>query len=330
MQVSGGESAAEAGQGVATIAVGLVKTLRPHQWVKNLFVLAPLFFSQRYDEPLRLGLGLGSAFLFCLAAGSVYLINDIFDVEEDRQHPVKKHRPIPSGELPVSVARVAAGVLSVGTIGVCALINPWLGLIVGGYLVMNLAYSTVLKHVAFVDVCVIALGFVLRVLAGKYGIEYSGEFAIEIYLSEWLIGCTFLLALYLGLGKRVHELQMHVSGGEAKSRRVLEKYSARQLEFGFLFVGGLTIAAYTIYTLTAALPELTAAMTMQPLRREPTPFATPYLPLTVLFVVFGIVRFFQLANEDVPQSPTDLILRDRPFIANLVLWGGTMVGFAFL
>jgi len=307
---------------LTTVVVGLFETLRPHQWVKNVFVLAPLFFAQRYDEPDRLGLALGAAGLFCLAAGSVYLINDIFDVEEDRQHPVKQHRPIPSGRLPLSVARVSAPLLSIGVVGVCALIEPMLGLVVGGYLAMNLAYSAALKHVAFVDVTIIATGFVLRVLAGKY--------AVDVYVSEWLLGCTFLLALYLGLGKRVHELGLYAAEDETKSRRVLERYRAGALEFALLFVAGLTIAAYTIYTLTAALPELTKALTMQPLRRRPTPFASPYLPVTIVFAVFGITRFFQLVRSETPQSPTDLILRDPPFLVNLGLWGAVMLGFGWM
>lgn len=316
-----GDERAKGSPGAGTMALGLFKTLRPHQWIKNLFVLAPLFFSKQFMVPGKLALGFTAALLFCFAAGSVYLLNDIFDVEKDRKHPVKKNRPIPSGELPISVARIAAILLSVGTVGACALIDPMLSAVVGGYLVMNLAYSTFLKHIAFIDVSIIAIGFVLRVLAGKY--------AIDVYVSEWLIGCTFLLALYLGMGKRVHELRMYLSGDHGKSRKVLDRYHPEHLDFGFLFVSGLTIAAYTIYTLTAALPKLTAAMTIQPLRARPTPFATPYLPLTVLFAVFGITRFYQLANTDSPQSPTDLILSDWPFIINLALWGVTMLMFSF-
>jgi 4-hydroxybenzoate polyprenyltransferase len=310
------------------MAAGLFKTLRPHQWIKNLFVLAPLFFSQQFTDPTKLALGLTAALLFCLAAGSVYLINDIFDVEKDRKHPVKCKRPIPSGQLPIPVARVAAVGLSVGTVAVCGglawafeAVDYWMAAAIGGYLVMNLAYSMVLKHWAFIDVSIIATGFVLRVLAGK--------FATGIWVSEWLIVCTFLLALYLGMGKRVHELRMYLSGETEKSRKVLDRYNPDHLEFGFLFVAGLTIAVYTIYTLTAALPRLTGVLTMQPLRSRPTPFASPFLPVTVLFAVFGITRFFQLANTDSPQSPTDLIVGDWPFVANLVLWGAVMLGFSF-
>jgi 4-hydroxybenzoate polyprenyltransferase len=308
--------------GVGTMALGLLKTLRPHQWIKNLFVLAPLFFSKEFLHPETLSLGVAAAFLFCLGAGSVYLINDIFDVEKDKKHPVKCKRPIPSGQLPIPVAQVAAMILSVGTVALAALIDPMLSAVIGGYVVMNLAYSSALKHVAFVDVSIIATGFVLRLLAGKY--------AIGVYLSEWLIGCTFLLALYLGLGKRVHELRMYLDGEQEKSRKVLDQYRREYLDFAFLYTAGLTIAAYTIYTLTAALPELTQAMTFQPLRARPTPFATPYLPTTILFTVFGITRFYQLAHTESPHSPTDLILKDWPFIGNLAAWGVVMVGFSLM
>ncbi|MFB6372146.1 MAG: UbiA family prenyltransferase, partial [Bradymonadaceae bacterium] len=137
---TGGESA-QASPNVWTMTVGLLKTLRPHQWIKNLFVLAPLFFSKSFMQPRTLALGLLGALLFCLGAGSVYLINDIFDVEKDKKHPVKCKRPIPSGQLPIPVARVAAVVLSVGTVGLAALIDPWLAGVIGGYVVMNLGYS---------------------------------------------------------------------------------------------------------------------------------------------------------------------------------------------
>lgn len=295
--------------GGTSMVRGLLVTLRPHQWIKNLFVLAPLFFSKSFLIGSKLALGLTAALLFCLAAGTVYLVNDIFDIDKDRNHPVKRHRPIPSGQLPVGVARLVALVLGPGTVAAALAIDWRLGATVGGYLIMNLAYSMVLKHVAFLDVSIIATGFVLRVLAGA--------FAIDVYISEWLIACTFFLALYLGLGKRDHELRLFLAGEVKKSRKVLERYRAEHLDFAVLFVGGLTIAVYTIYTLTAALPD-------QPLRTQHTPFASPWLPATIPFAVFGITRFYQLINRETPESPTDLILRDASFIANLLLWGAAM------
>ncbi|MFB6263586.1 MAG: UbiA prenyltransferase family protein [Bradymonadaceae bacterium] len=303
---------------VGTAARGLVRTLRPHQWVKNLFVLAPLFFSKAFLDPNRLWWGMAAAGLFCLGAGSVYILNDILDVEEDRQHPVKKHRPIPSGELPVGVAWWSTAAIATGVMVGAYLLHPLVAACIGTYMVVNLAYSTVLKGVPFIDVAVIAAGFVLRVLTGK--------FAVDVYVSGWLLACTFFLALYLALGKRAHELAQ-ISA--ERSREVLEQYRADHLEFALLFVAGLTIALYTLYTVTAALPQLTPGLTTQPLRKYPTPFATRYLPLTVLFAVFGIVRFYQLVKSDSLESPTELILGDPAFVVNIVLWGATMLVIAF-
>lgn len=299
---------------LAQMLRGFLRTLRPHQWVKNLFVLAPLFFSKSFMEPGLAALGVGAALLFSLTSGTVYLINDIFDIEKDRRHPTKRHRPIPSGALPVRVAAACALGLG-GVTQLAAWLIDWrLGLVTLSYLVMNLAYSTALKHYAFIDVTIIAAGFVLRVLAGA--------FAIDVFISEWLITCTFLLALYLGMGKRLHELRLMEQGRVDRSRPVLERYRVEHLDFGVLFVSGLTIAAYTIYTLTAALPD-------QPLRSQHTPFASPYLPATIPFAVFGITRFYQLLNSESLDSPTELILKDIPFIANLGFWGGAMLTLAF-
>ena len=289
------------------VLTGIIRSARPQQWIKNLFVLAPLFFSTLFLEAKPLALGLGAMMLFCFAASAVYLLNDIFDIEKDRNHPVKQLRPIASGETPIRVAWAACAILASISVGVGMAIDWRLGAVLSSYLVMNLAYSTVLKHIPFVDVIIIATGFVLRVLAGA--------FAIDVYISEWLFGCTFLLSLYLGLGKRQHEMAMLKRGEASKVRKVLERYHPDHLEFAFLFVAGLTIACYTVYTLTASLPD-------QPLRTQKTPFASPYLPATIPFTVFGITRFYQLVNNDSPYSPTDLILKDWPFILNLVLWVG--------
>ncbi len=303
------------------MARGIFVTLRPHQWVKNFFVLAPLFFSKNFMVPHQAALALSAAFLFCMAAGTVYLFNDVFDIEKDRKHPVKRRRPIPSGELPLPVAKAAAWLLGIGTVAGSFALGTWTGVVITSYLVMNLAYSTVLKNVAFLDVTIIATGFVLRVLAGA--------FAIDVFISEWLIACTFFLALYLGLGKRDHELRLYLNGEVKKSRKVLDRYRAEHLDFAVLFVAGLTIAVYTIYTLTAALPEIATALPYQPLRRRPTPFTSPWLPVTVIFAVFGITRFYQLINKDSPESPTDLLLRDAPFLVNIFLWAAVMLVLAF-
>ena len=294
---------------------GILRSLRPHQWVKNVFVLAPLFFSKAFLIPEKLALGLLAALLFSLTSGAVYLLNDVFDVEKDRNHPVKKNRPIASGVLPVNVAKVASFVLGVGGVLSAFIIDVRFGAVLGGYLAMNLAYSAQLKHIAFIDVSIIATGFVLRVIAGAV--------AIDVYISEWLFGCTFLLALFLALGKRQHELRLVNEGRADKVRKVLERYRSEHLDFAVLFVAGNTIACYTVYTLTASLPD-------QPLRTQMTPVSSPYLPLTIPFVVLGITRFYQLINTDSPQSPTDLLLRDVPCIINGVLWAAVIAAITFL
>ncbi len=290
-------------------------SMRPQQWVKNIFVLAPAFFSMKFLEIVPLATSLLAALLFSFGASAVYLLNDIFDIEKDRNHPTKKKRPIPSGQLPIKSAWTLCLILGLSAVGGAAFIDWRFGVALGFYLVMNLAYSTVLKNVPFLDVSIIATGFVLRVLAGS--------FAIDVLISEWLFVCTFLLALYLGLGKRQHELKLVMRGEASKVRKVLERYHPELLEFAFLFVAGITIACYTVYTLSASLPN-------QPLRVNATPFNSAYLPITIPFTVFGITRFYQLVNKDAPDSPTDLLLRDWPFILNLFCWAGCALILVFI
>lgn len=290
---------------------GILKSMRPHQWVKNLFVLAPLFFSKAFLVPEQLSRGLAMALLFSLGAGAVYLMNDIFDVEKDRNHPIKKNRPIASGVLPVSIARIAAAVFGLGSIAAAFALDVRAGGVLTAYLVMNVAYSMKLKHVPYVDVSIIAIGFVFRVMAGAWALD-------DVVMSYWLIACTFLLALYLALGKRMNELRLVELGRADKVRHVLRYYKSEHLNFAALFVAGLTIACYTIYTLTASLPD-------QPLRHVATPFSSKYLPGTIPFTVFGITRFYLFLSKDTDESPTDLMLTDPPFLVNLVLWGGALL-----
>ncbi len=290
-------------------------SMRPQQWVKNVFVLAPAFFSMQFLQIPILIQSLAAALLFSFGASAVYLLNDIFDIEKDRNHPVKCKRPIPSGQLPIKIAWMMCAFLGLGSVSAATFIDWRFGIALGSYLTMNLAYSTILKHVPFVDVSIIATGFVLRVLAGS--------FAINVLISEWLFVCTFLLALYLGLGKRQHELKLVMRGEASKVRKVLERYHPELLEFAFLFVAGITIACYTVYTLSASLPN-------QPLRVTQTPFNSVYLPITIPFTVFGITRFYQLVNKDSPESPTDLLLRDWPFILNILGWGGCAIILVFI
>lgn len=295
--------------------IALLKSMRPQQWVKNLFVLAPLVFSSSLLDTTLLFRGFSAAALFCLISGSVYLMNDVFDVEKDRAHPTKRHRPIPSGKLPIPVARWGSAIIGLSSLSAAFLLDWRLGAVAVTYLAVNAVYSWKIKHVVFLDVITIALGFLFRTMAGA--------FAIDVYFSEWLFGCTFLLSLFLAMGKRKHEI-LQAGAGRGKQRKVLEKYNLGMLNWALLSCAGLTIAAYTAYTLSVALPE-------QPLRATRVSFESPWLPLTIPFAVMGIFRFYVLISRtEQADSPTDRMIRDLPFLLNLGLWGVTVLALIYL
>jgi 4-hydroxybenzoate polyprenyltransferase len=273
----------------------MVRTLRPHQWVKNLFVLAPVVFAKHLTHPSVIKSAIGAFAVFCLLAGAVYTLNDLVDVTADRAHPVKRYRPIASGRVPIPVAKAMA----VGLVTI-ALVGSWLGpplftAVVLAYFAQNVAYSFRLKNIAYVDVGCIALGFVLRVLAGG--------FATKTPISGFMVACTALLALFLGFGKRRHEL----AGANASRQRVaLGAYSPRALTIALAITGSASIATYLAYTLDHATQRV---------------FDNPYLWITTIHPLFGVIRFLQLvASRPKAESPTQEMLRDTPFVLNLVMW----------
>ena len=302
-----------------SVVKGLIKTIRPHQWVKNLFVMAPMFFHKDLfgtavsgDPTLNLKVA-GKAFLatavFCLLAGAVYTINDLVDVEADRVHPVKRQRPIASGAVPESLARAFAGLLVVMTLGFSFIKINWAFAAVAAlYFAENIAYSFKLKKIAFLDVGLIAFGFVLRVVAGGL--------ATDTKVSWYMLACTALLALFLGFGKRRHELEGEHAG---KQRAALEAYSKGSLTTALAITGLATAATYFAYT----LDKDTEAF-----------FHTDKLWLTVPFTVFGIGRFLMLVSGRAgrgrkAESPTQEMLSDVPFVLNLVLWVVAIVAIVY-
>ena len=295
--------------------VALIKSLRPSQWVKNLFVLAPLVFSQHLTEVIPLLKAAGGMFLFCLISGTVYLMNDVFDVEKDRAHPTKRFRPIAAGDLPIKMAIIAGVVIGVGALASSYVLDLRFGIIATTYLTLNAFYSWKLKHIVFLDVVTIALGFLFRTLAGA--------FAIDVVISEWLFVCTFLLSLYLALGKRRHEV-LQAGERKGKQRKVLERYNARHLSIALVTVAVLTVAAYSAYTFGVELP-------LQALPPAKAPFESHWLPLTIPFAFIGIFRFLQLVNRaSDPNSPTERMIRDLPFVINLGLWGVAILVLIYL
>lgn len=285
------------GHGLLWRVGGVIRTVRPHQWVKNVFVLAPVVFAKEIFDGKLLENAASAFLVFCMLAGAVYAMNDLADIEADRKHPVKKYRPIPSGRVPPQVARALAAVLVVGALIWAYFIHPAFALVSGVYFAQNVAYSFKLKHVAYLDVGFIAAGFVLRVMGGGY--------ATRTPVSNYLLVCTALLALFLGFGKRRHELSA-AAGKASLQRAALEQYSKRGLDLALGITGIATVGTYLVYTLD---PRTVAF------------FGTNNLWWSSAFVMLGVGRFLQLVkSRPKSESPTQEMLRDGPFVAIVLLW----------
>lgn len=272
----------------------LLKSMRPRQWTKNIFVFAALVFDRQLFNPASLGRTFLAFIVFCLISSSVYLINDIFDLKADQQHPIKKERPIASGRLPITTALVSAVILSILALAIALVLSRELALIALVYLLINLAYSKWLKHVVLLDVLVIAFGFVLRVAAGVSVIHVQR-------FSPWLYVCMTLLALFLGFGKRRAEMAYNNSN----TRKVLGGYSIALIDQLLTVVSATTIIAYSLYTFSA--PNLPGSYWMM---------------LTIPFVLYGIFRYLYLIQiKNAGGEPEELLLTDRPLQATVLLWG---------
>jgi 4-hydroxybenzoate polyprenyltransferase len=274
-----------------------VRSLRPVQWLKNGFVLAPIVFSGRIGDADAWLKSLLAVVAFCAASSATYLVNDLLDREADRQHPTKRNRPIASGDLGVGTA-IAAAVALVGVAAVAAFaLGGWFPALLGGYLALTLLYSALLKELVFVDVLVVAAGFVLRVV--------GGAIAIDVPVSRWLLLCAYLLALYLALGKRRAELAL-LGEGAGTHRVVLGHYTLPLVDQAISVVLGATVLAYTLYTLA---PETVAKV------------GSEGLMATVPVVLYGLFRYLYLLHRhELGGSPTRVLLIDRPLLACVVVW----------
>ncbi len=285
------------------VALGLIRTARPHQLVKNVFVLAPVVFAKEIFVPDLLLRAAGAFAVFSMITGAVYTMNDLVDADADREHPVKRFRPIASGLVSKTVARVwLAALILIGLGGAAYGSFPFL-LTVATYFVINIAYSFRLKKVPYVDVAIIALGFVLRVLAGGFG--------TQIEVSKYLFACTALLALFLGFGKRRHELAAAEISKKKKQRAVLALYSKRGLDVALAVTSVATIATYLAYTVDQHTRQY---------------FHSDLLWPTTAFVVAGVLRFLYLVrSRPDAESPTQEMLRDGPFVGIMMGWTIVMV-----
>ena len=280
----------------------LLTALRPRQWVKNLLVLAPVLFSRHLFSSAGLSKGLAAFALFCAVSSSGYLINDLRDIERDRVHPSKRRRPIASGKLRKSLALATAlALLILGMTG-AVLLNRGFGVVLGAYCLITLAYTFILKQLVIIDVFAVALGFVLRAVAGAV--------VIHVEISSWLLVCTTLLALFLGFSKRRYELLL-LQEEAGNHRQVLEEYNPHFLDMMIAIVSASTVTSYALYT--------TSEETVQR-------FHTRGLLLTLPFVLYGIFRYLYLIyHKDRGGDPVETALADPPTIINLVLWAATVV-----
>lgn len=274
-----------------------LKLMRPAQWLKNLFVFLPLFFDRSLFEPDML-LPVVVAFVaFCLLSSAVYCINDVNDVEADRLHPRKRFRPIASGEVSVSAAYVLAGLCTVcGIVALLLLAEPvwWLGVC---YVVLNLLYSKWLKHVPLIDTFIVALGFVIRI--------FAGGFAAKLFVSHWIVMMTFLLALFLALGKRRDDVVIYSETGVVL-RDHITCYNPAFLDMALTVISTVLMICYVMYTVSVDVMDR---------------IGSEYLYTTSAVVLLGLLRYMQLAVvEKRSGSPTDILMHDRFIQICVLIW----------
>ena len=287
---------------LGTSMVPLFKALRPQQWIKNFFVLAALLFSQHVLDPAYLLRSSTAFFCFCLISSAVYLFNDIQDLENDRQHPEKRHRPIASGQIGIPLAGSTAALFTLIALTLAFRLDVRFGAVILIYGLQNLGYSIRLQHVAILDVMIIATGFLLRAI--------GGAFAIDVEISSWFILCTMLVALLFGFVKRRQELIL-LEEGAPNHRRILEEYTPQFLDQAISVLTAGALVAYALYTMS---PEVAQKL------------GTPYLNLTIPCVVYGLLRYLYLVyKKGEGGDPTSTLLQDSPLLITGVLWLAILV-----
>jgi 4-hydroxybenzoate polyprenyltransferase len=280
-----------------SLPLNLLLSLRPSQWTKNLIIFAALGLGQRLLDGRSVLYALAAFGIFCVLSGVVYLINDVADKEADRRHPVKRNRPIASGALPVPVALTSAFALGAGALAGAFVLRPLFGVLAASYVALLALYSGPLKHIVIIDVLTIAIGFVLRAAAGAV--------AIAVPISPWLYVLTVLLALFLALSKRRHELVL-LADGATGHRPILEEYSPYLLDQMISVATASTIVAYAFYTVSPETIEK---------------FHTNLLGLTLPFPLYGIFRYLYLVHQkEGGGSPSEMLLTDRPLLVCVALW----------
>ncbi len=307
---SGAASLEEAGQ-VRPVSIMaqlplILRTMRPKQWTKNLFCYVGLVFAAQLghiDAVLR---STAAFVIFCILSGAVYLLNDLVDLEKDRAHPLKRKRPLASGALSPALARLALIICAVGGVVGAWLVTPWFALVAAGFLVLNIFYSYVLKNIVLLDLFGIAGGFLLRALAGTV--------VIGVAMSPWLYLCTLLGALFLGLGKRRHELIV-LEDRAALHRKILGEYTTEFLEELISIVSAAILMTYSLYTF---FPQPGGGVHGQV---QPS-----WLMATIPFAIYGVFRYLYLVHlKSEGGAPEEVLLSDLPLIIDILAWAFSMV-----
>lgn len=276
----------------------MLQLLRLHQWIKNIFIFAPLFFSFNFSNEKLLASAIGFA-LFSLTASSIYILNDYHDIQEDREHPTKKNRPLASGAISKNKALMLMGFLSATSAAMAFEHSLSFGLILLLYIGINIGYTYGMKHISIIDISIIAIGFVLRI--------YAGAALIDTAPSMWIVIVTFLLALFLALAKRRDDCLLALDG--KKTRKNIDGYNLEMVNSAMTLMAGVTVVSYLMYTVS---PEVTQRL------------GTHNLYITSLFVIIGILRYMQLTFvEQNSGSPTKLVLKDRFLQFVLIGWIGS-------
>ena len=285
-----------------SLALNLLISLRPGQWTKNFAVFAALVFAEKLFDVNAVALSVAAFAIFCALSGVVYLINDIADRRSDREHPLKRRRPIASGALPVPMAAAAATIIGAAALAAAFSVGWSLGLVAAGYVALQALYSGPLKHIVIIDVLALSIGFVLRAAAGAV--------AIDVRISHWLFVCTILLAMFLALAKRRHELVL-LADSAASHRPILGEYSPYLLDQMIGVMTASTLIAYIFYTISPETAEK---------------FGTDLLGLTIPFPLYGIFRYLYLVHRrEGGGSPAELLINDRPLLACVMLWVAAVV-----
>ncbi len=279
-----------------------IQLARPEQWIKNILLFAPLIFGERLFEGGILFQSFFAFLLFSLAGSGIYILNDICDVKEDQNHPIKQHRPLACGTIPIKKAKILMGILLILSIVSSLILNEKFTIIIIFYIVTNILYSFFLKKIVIIDVMVLSLNYVMRVIAGTV--------AIDVPLTHWLLVLTIFLSLFLGLSKRRHELTtLGITAHE--HRASLKEYSPYFLDQMIAVVTASTVCLYSIYTLDATIIAR---------------YKTSLLPFTIPFVLYGIFRYLYLIHQkNTGGNPTNTLLNDKPLLIDIALWGLSVI-----